>query len=225
MTPFVTEQVPLLLPRRSTTALVVHEVPVGQGIADVVAVRFDCAAVRHRLDRGVGPISSPLRVRALLTLRPDRVMRVETLARKISASPRSLLRSTLTPLAELGLVELLNRSKARSTGAWRPVDAHVTAVELKLSNWRKALRQADNLAFGADRSWVVLDEGRAASAATQADQFRAFGVGLAVVGPDTGLRIVARPAGRRPERWLRALVAESAWSLAESEVAASTVGF
>ena len=39
------------------------------------------------------------------------------------------------------------------------------------------------------------------------------------------MRIVARPAGRRPERWLRALVAESAWSLAESEVAASAAGF
>jgi type IV secretory pathway TrbD component len=105
------------------------------------------------------------------------------------------------------------------------VDAHITAVELKLGNWRKALRQADNLAFGADRSWVVLDESRAAIAVAAADQFRAFGVGLAIVGPDTGLQIVARPAGRRPERWLRALVAESAWSLAESEVAASAAGF
>ena len=37
MTPFVTEHVQLLLPRQSIPALVVREVPAGQGIADVVA--------------------------------------------------------------------------------------------------------------------------------------------------------------------------------------------
>ena len=144
---------------------------------------------------------------------------IAALARKVHASPGGLARSTLRPLAENGLVELSGGS-ARSTGRWRPVDGHVTAVELKLSKWRSALRQADNIAFAADRSWVVLDSARARKAVAAVDHFRAFGVGLAVVGPESPLRVVVRPAGRRPERWLRALMAECAWQRAESDALA-----
>jgi hypothetical protein len=219
MAPAVGREVSQLAPRSGAAPVVVLEVPAGQGIADVVAVRFDTGALRQRLDAMVDPICSPLRIRTLLALRTDRFMRVETLARKVHASPGGLARSTLRPLAENGLVEL-SGGRARSTGRWRPVDGHVTAVELKLSKWRSALRQADNIAFAADRSWVVLDSARARKAVAAADHFRAFGVGLAVVGPGSPLRVVVRPAGRRPERWLRALMAECAWQRAESDALA-----
>jgi len=219
MGPVVGREILRLVPRSPQAPLVVDEVPAGQGIADVVAVRFDTGALRDRLDALVGPICSPLRVRTLLALRSDRLTRIATLARKVHASPTSLTRSTLRPLAEDGLVEVCGDC-ARSTGAWRPVDGHVTAIELKLSKWRDALRQADNIAIGADRSWVVLDAARASQAVAAADQFRAFGVGLAVVGAESPLRIVVRPSGRRPERWLRALMAECAWRRVEADALA-----
>jgi len=219
MGPVVGREILRLVPRSDQAPVVVDEVPAGQGIADIVAVRFDTGALRRRLDAMVGPICSPLRVRTLLALRADRFMRIDTLARKVHASPSSLARSTLRPLAEGGLVELCGDG-ARSTGAWRPVDGHVTAVELKLSKWRGALRQADNVALGADRSWVVLDCARASHAVAAADQFRAFGVGLAVVGTDSPLKVVVRPSGGRPERWLRALMAECVWQRAESDALA-----
>jgi hypothetical protein len=220
MAAIVGQQIERLVPRSNRASLVVDEVPAGQGIADVVAVRLHAEAVRDRLQAGVGPVCSPLRIRILLALRTDRPMRMETLARKVHASPHSLARSTLRPLTDGGLIELAGGS-ARSTGVWRPVDAHVTAVELKLSKWRQALRQADNIAVGADRSWVVLDGARASRAVAAADYFRAFGVGLALVSSDSSLRVVVRPAGRRPQRWLRALMAECAWDRAEADVAAS----
>lgn len=218
MRALVAAQVQRLLPRTGAAHLVLAEVPAAQGITDVVAVRFDASAVRHRLEAGVGPLCSPLRVRTLDLLRTDRGIRVATLARKVGSNPRALTRSTLRPLAETGLLEMSD-GFVRATGAWRPVGAQLTAVELKLSKWRDALRQADNFALSADRTWVVLDEARSAAAVAAKGNFRDFGIGLALLGSDGRLRTVVRPRGRRPERWLRALMAERAWAAAEADVA------
>jgi hypothetical protein len=220
MTALVAEQVGRLLPRSTNTlALVVGEVPAAVGISDIVAVRFDREAVRHRLDTGVGPLCSPLRVRALDILRTDRPIRVTTLARKLGTNTRALTRSTLVPLANIGVVGFAGDG-VTATGAWRPVGAHLTAVELKLSKWRDALRQADNFAVSADRSWVVLDFARAGAAIAGRDVFEKYGIGLAVLDGAGHLQVITRPAGRRPQRWLRALMAERAWAAAEADVAA-----
>jgi hypothetical protein len=223
MTALVADQVRRLLPRTHGHHLVVGEVPAAIGIADVVAVRFNLAAVRRRLDSGIGPLCSPLRVRVLDQLRTDRPTRVRTLAARVGSSPAAVLRSTLGPLAELGAVELAGDG-VTATGAWVPVAAHITAVELKLSKWRDALRQADNFAMSADRPWVVLDSSRASAAVAAREVFAQFGVGLAVLDRDGRLRVVVRPAARRVERWLRALMAERAWAAAEAEVAVAFAG-
>jgi hypothetical protein len=126
---------------------------------------------------------------------------------------------TIAPLVELGAVELDGRI-VWSTGAWRPVVAHLTAVEVKLSKWRDALRQADNFARSADRSWVVLDEAHARAAVSDVGYFEALGIGLAILSATGRLRVGARPLGRRPIPWLRAQMGEHAWEVAESEVVA-----
>jgi hypothetical protein len=219
MTALVADQVGRLLPRSAReSCLVVGEVPAAVGIADVVVVRFDADPVRHRLESGIGPLCSPLRVRALDALRTDRPTLVRTLARRLGSNARALTRSTLRPLTEMGAVELVG-DRVWATGAWQPVGAHLTAVELKLSKWRDALRQADNFSLSADRSWVVLDFARAGAAIAARETFECYGVGLAVLDGAGQLRIITRPHGRRPERWLRALMAERAWAVAEGEVA------
>lgn len=222
MTALVASQVHRLMPRGGAH-LVVAEVPAAQGIADIVAVRFDTKALQRRLDSGIGPVTSPLRVQVLHALREDRSVRTSTLAAHFGSNASALTRSTLKPLAELGLVEL-RTDMVRATGVWRPVAAHLTAVELKLSKWRDALRQADNFAVSADRSWLVLDASRSAGAVRESALIGTFGVGLAVVEPTGDLRIVMPPRGRRPERWLRALMAEQAWARAEGAVAAAFAG-
>lgn len=219
MTALVAGDVGRLLPRSPDPHLVVGEVPAAQGIADIVVVRFDTAAVRRRLNSGIGPLCSPLRVRTLDLLRVDRGIRVSTLARKLGSNPRALMRSTLGPLSELGAIDITDGT-VRATGGWCPVGAHLTAVELKLSKWRGALRQADNFSLSADRAWVVLDAACGGAGVAATEHFRALGVGLALLDPDGRLRVVVRPHGRRPERWLHALMAERAWAAAEAEVAA-----
>lgn len=72
MTSLVADGIARLLPQASAAHLIIGEVPAAQGIADVVAVRFDTGALRVRLDGGVGPLCSPLRVRTLDLLRNRR---------------------------------------------------------------------------------------------------------------------------------------------------------
>lgn len=219
MTDLTARQVERLLPRADGPVLVVGEVPAAQGIADIVAVRFDADAVRRRVEHGVGPMPSSLRLRCLTALRTDRPMRVGTLAQKVGSNSRALTRSTLLPLRDMGVVEL-REDLVRATGAWEPVGAHLSAVELKLSKWRSALRQADNFALSADKSWVVMDEARSAGALAGVDRFADYGVGLALLSTDGELRVICRPRGRRPQPWLRALMAECAWAAAEEDVLA-----
>lgn len=219
MTRPVVGEVQRLLPRGREPQLVLGEVPAAVGVVDVLATQFNTDAIRHRLTTGVGPICSPLRVRVLDCLRNRRPWRVATIAARVGSNPRALTRSTLRPLAKLGLVELTERS-VLTTGAWVSVGSHLTAVELKLNKWRSALRQADNFAISADRSWVVLDEARARGAVASANYFAQVGVGLALLTPEGELRIIVRPGRRHPERWLKALMTERAWAVAESELAA-----
>ena len=190
---------------------ILREVASPRGIIDLLAVSFDTAALESRRSAGVGAVTLPMRVRALDALRVDREIRLTTLALKLGTTPEALIRSTLGPLAEMGLVNLRDRHASRSE-IWRPLASHITAVELKLSKWRSALQQADNAAMCANRAWVVLDRQRGQAAVSAADTFRAFGVGLALVDSAGAMRVVVRPRRRLTTRWFRAYVAEVAWA-------------
>jgi hypothetical protein len=193
---------------------VIDEIQAGQGIVDLLAASLDDDLAARRLAAGIGPVTLPLRVRALSSLPAGcRWTSIDLLARRVSSRPKPLMRSTLGPLSDLGLIEI-EAGKVRSTGVWAPLPARLTAIELKLSKWRDAVRQADNAAWCCDHAWVVLDSHRAGGALARLDYVRCFGVGLALVDSAGRLSIVQRPRQRRHVRWLRSLVGELAWQRA-----------
>ena len=200
-----------LTPGRVAPGHVLREMPAGQGVVDLLAVDFDDEVLSRRVRAGLGPIELPLRIEVLSHLRPDRFLSLERLARRVGSNPRALSRSTLWPLAEMGAIEL-EPTRARATGVWIPAAKRLTAIELKLSKWRSAARQADNAAWAADRSWVVLDARRAGAAVRNCDYFAELGVGLAVVDSEGALRILERPRRARCVPWLRAWLGEVAWA-------------
>lgn len=214
MTPLVSGSIDRLLPTGAEPHIVVPEVQAAIGIVDLLAVRFDGDALRLRGASGVGPICLPLRIRVLDALRDGRWRRGETIARLVGSNWPALRRSTLAPLAEAGLIEI-DSNRIRSTLLWLPLASELTAIELKLSKWQGALRQANNFARSADRSWVVVDANYSRPATDQSELFRECGVGLATLTPEGRLSVVVRPRRRRPIRWLRALIAERALAGAE----------
>ena len=73
----------------------------------------------------------------------------------------------------------------------------VVAVELKLTDWRTALRQAMAYQVAADRAWVAMPLAHASRAFCHRGRFEAEGVGLLAVDDRGGPR-QAIPAGPSP---------------------------
>jgi hypothetical protein len=195
---------------------VFREVQTGQGIVDLLAVDFSTDALSHRVNGGVGPITSPLRVAVLSHLRGTHWTSLDRLSRLVVSRPQPLVRSTLRPLAARGLIEL-DSTRVRATGVWRPIPERLISFELKLSKWKKAARQADNAAWATGRSWTVLDRSRSGGALANREYFTEFGVGLALIDTTGLVQVVERPRPRPTIAWLRAWLGELAWDRLASE--------
>ncbi len=76
-------------------------------------------------------------------------------------------------------------------------DDALVAVELKLRDWREALRQAMAYQLAADRTWVAMPLAAASAAYRQRWRFEAEGIGLLAVD-DLGNVRVPIPAGSSP---------------------------
>jgi hypothetical protein len=70
----------------------------------------------------------------------------------------------------------------------------VTSYELKLTNWRRALRQAFRYRTFANQSYVVLDEATCSPAVENVEVFRQYNIGLASFDADGCFRIHHRPS-------------------------------
>jgi hypothetical protein len=199
------------LSRRSHPAIVLREVQTTAGVIDLLAVSFVDTTLATRTASGAAPVTHPRQVQALDAIPLGRPLRVDTVARRLRTSAEALQRSVLPPLISQGFLDL-SHNRVRATGCWRPVGLELIAVELKLSKWKAAVRQADNAAWNVDGSWVVLDKAAGAAAANASAYFQAFGVGLAFLSGGGDLTVRLRPRSRRPVRWVRSWLAEVAWS-------------
>ena len=107
-------------------------------------------------------------------------------------------------------------------------DDALVAVELKLRDWRGALRQAIAYQLAADRAWVAMPLAAASSAYRARWRFEADGVGLLAVDDRGGVRAPI-PAGPSPrllpflrERFLAAPAPPAESSVSSEEVSAVT---
>jgi len=77
---------------------------------------------------------------------------------------------------------------------------HITAFEMKLSEWRKALSQAYRYRYFADRSIVVLPPAKAKLAKEALDLFRELEIGLWSFDAQTGeIQLIFTPKRIRPK--------------------------
>lgn len=100
-------------------------------------------------------------------------------------------------------------------------DQDVVAVELKLSDWEGALRQATAYQLAADRVWVAMPIAAAAMAYRARWRFESERIGLLAVDDEGGVRapIEARPSPRLlPYLRERILTRPPAWSWESPEV-------
>ncbi len=81
----------------------------------------------------------------------------------------------------------------------RRADRKTVAVELKVKNWRQALRQARNYLLAADQVYVAVPNAHVAPPLRRRELFREMGIGLlAIDGQET--HVLIRPRASRYSR-------------------------
>ena len=75
---------------------------------------------------------------------------------------------------------------------------HILALELKLSSWRRAIKQAFRYRSFAWESYVVIDYSKSSGALRNIDEFRRLNIGLATFSSSGSFRIHSRPRIRVP---------------------------
>ena len=181
----------------------------GLKIPDLVAATL-CPTVTGALHQRSSLVLRQGHVRVLSAVHAYRPIRPETLARRTGIPIKTLSRSLTPVLVNLGLLEDRADGLLRGSGGWAPAAKVLTAVELKLSDWRRALHQAFRMQRSVDYSWVVMDAARAAAARRNVDRFRELGVGLATLDATSGrLEVVYRATAiQHRTKWLRHYFAE-----------------
>jgi hypothetical protein len=79
-----------------------------------------------------------------------------------------------------------------------PIADKIVAIELKLSDWKRALYQASRYLDFATQSWVVLDECALDRARAHVEMFGNRGIGLAGITPQGDLQVECQAANRVP---------------------------
>lgn len=162
-----------------------HEVDAGVGVPDLVAGRTAAAELRRR-KRQAAPIVDPLQLMVL----------------DFCVSPRSeddlrawapngyapMVRRALTPLVDRGLIVMRNGVAKTSRDIKDPL-SWLVAVELKLSDASRGLRQAHSYRIFADSSYLAMPSDRFSSRTLQAA--RDAGIGLLSIEPHAVVEIVA----------------------------------
>lgn len=75
----------------------------------------------------------------------------------------------------------------------RKIANEIVAVEAKLKDWKKALKQAYRYLDYADQTWVLLDEKHINPAIKNIDSFKRLRVGLASISTSGDLKIIFSP--------------------------------
>lgn len=75
---------------------------------------------------------------------------------------------------------------------------HIIAFELKLKNWRQALKQAFRYRTFSNLSFVILDEKYVELALNHIDEFIKFNVGLASINKNNGIKVFHLPESKAP---------------------------
>ena len=176
---------------RQAPDFVAREIVGPLAVADLVAVQFDHGAVKDRSQAGIHPTEDLLALQVVMSCR--RAARsVSDLAGLLRVSNSSVRRAMGIGLEARALTEERGRVRRyRTHDAWRPVGRRMVAAELKRSDWRRAANQAWAYQAWANAVWLVLGTRPPLEAAGQLAE---SGIGLAYLGEDEQLNVVARPA-------------------------------
>jgi len=188
----VVQGIPNLWSSDSNPVWTAASLPVGAGIPDLVAASYSPQVFAlAQLEK-----SNP---HLLAYLRAAGPARIETIATRIGVSTRSASRQ-IGELVAAQVVLSVSATAFVLSPIWRHILPEVITIEVKVSDWQTAVRQAARNRIFSNRAFVALP----AAIATRIRKERILsqlGLGLIAVWGDNSITLLRKPRRRRPIVW------------------------
>ena len=183
------DRIPHIFPTISWTGAFV---PLGAAIPDLVVVSY-CPQVfaLARVDR--------LDAQILAYLRAVGRARLQTIAQRVGTSTKRA-RCQLDGLISAQAVVARSSDTFFLSPVWRHILREIITIEVKVSNWQKAVEQASRNRIFTHRSFVAFPANVAARISTQ-PILGQLGLGLLAVSEDKTVTILRKARRRRPLVW------------------------
>lgn len=208
------------------------EVQTLHGIADVVFADVDREVMSERSRSGLSAVTEISEVATLMAFQSGKgkeapkFLQTASIAALTGISAGHLRSKVLPRLVEGGWILSKGGGWTLSASFMPPVKS-MTAVEIKRTDWKRALSQANSYTDFSDAVYVAMDYSRVRDTAAMSPSFNFTGVGLLTVRSDEGAKGVQQriTARRRRRRGLpHAVVSERIAALIENDSRSGEVG-
>lgn len=142
---------------RGATPILVAEPPGPFGVPDFVAIReIEPGALRRRIELQVPPLLNQIDAGVVAVASDVRPLRIPTLAKRTGWTVETVVRRLPTLVRTGALIQCGRDTYVRPTDLVAIGDT--LAVEVKLRDWRKALRQAHTYSLWCDNYLIVMGD-------------------------------------------------------------------
>lgn len=184
---------------RNKSVFLLREFDCSNGVADLVLVKPNGAWKKHRQIASIHP-------RWLFALKelPYR--------KSFTVSEFATLTGVTYRRAQIAISEFCHAGFCETNiarNAWikvrqpRQIAAKIIAYEAKLTDWQRALIQADRYRDFAHEAWVLMDAARVAPAIAKLDYFRSLNIGLVAISASRTKEIYFAPKSGLPRSEMR----------------------
>lgn len=180
------------LPKRTNqdNMKVLREVNLGYGIADLVV------ALYGDVDESRKAFLNSTQIRILRIIEKNPGIIANKIIDKTKASSKTV-KYGLDLLASENLIQI-NTDGIRPNGTYVSTLKNAIAIEAKLKDWKRALKQAYRYKWFSDCSYVCLPSTNIKPATVNIESFKKLQVGLISVSKDSGFNVIYNPRPTKP---------------------------
>lgn len=187
----VAREISTLFPSQQLPLWTAGSLPIGAGMPDLVVVTCDPKVF------ALAQVEMPT-AHILAYLRAVGRAKLETISDR-TRRPQEVILRCLNGLVEVQAVS--NDAETFSLSpTWREILPEIISIEAKVSNWRKAVEQANRNRIFSHKSFVALPE-RVAHRVRSEQIFSKLGIGLLSVDDDHQVSVVRRARRSQPRVW------------------------
>jgi len=187
----IANQIPNLFTNEPYALWAAGSPPIGAGMPDLVIVsREPRVSILAQVEIPTTQILAYLRV--------VRRARLDTIIKRVNMPKKNIIRY-LNDLIEADVVSE-TKDKYSLLPIWREILPEIVTIEVKVTNWKRAIEQAARNRIFAHRSYIALPD-LVAQRIRSEPVFRQFGIGLLSVSNNQTVSVLRHSSHRKPRVW------------------------